>query len=214
MAPGPDSRRSLDHPVVHVSLGDALAFCDWAGCRLPTEREWERAARGGLDQKRYPWGDELEPDGEWRCNIWQGVFPDRNDTEDGYAGTAPVDAFPPNGYGLHNTSGNVWEWTSDWYAPQGDVRDPRRLLPLPRLLLQPLPRLSSDRDHTRQLDRTPFVPLRAGRARLTKRLSASPANVAPMAQPWSCPRLGVGRPGRFGLLERSESRPQPRNEGA
>ncbi len=118
LGPGSGLEKILDHPVVHVSLADALAFCDWAGCRLPTEREWERAARGGLDQKRYPWGDELQPDGEWRCNIWQGVFPDRDDTEDGYAGTAPVDAFAPNGYGLHNTSGNVWEWTSDWYAPK------------------------------------------------------------------------------------------------
>ncbi len=106
-----------DHPVVHVSLDDAIAYCAWAGLRLPTEAEWEASARGGLVQQRYPWGMELEPDGEHRCNIWQGEFPTLNTEADGYAGTCPVDAFPYNGYGLHNTSGNVWEWTTSWYAP-------------------------------------------------------------------------------------------------
>nr|WP_199435383.1 formylglycine-generating enzyme family protein [Qaidamihabitans albus] len=104
-----------DHPVVHVSWHDAVAFCAWAGRRLPTEAEWEYAARGGLDQARYPWGDELKPDGAHRCNIWQGRFPVRDTAEDGYSGTAPVDAFEPNGYGLYNTSGNVWEWCADWF---------------------------------------------------------------------------------------------------
>lgn len=106
----------MDHPVVHVSWNDAAAYCKWAGKRLPTEAEWEYAARGGLEQKKFPWGDELTPDGEHRCNIWQGSFPDNNTTEDGYAGTAPVDSFKPNNYGLYNISGNVWEWTQDWFS--------------------------------------------------------------------------------------------------
>ena len=114
---GPQSNLAgrAEHPVVHVSWNDATAYCAWAGCRLPTEAEWEYAARGGLEQKRLPWGDELTPDGAWRSNIWQGDFPTRNTAEDGYVGTAPVDAFPPNGFGLHNVSGNVWEWCGDWF---------------------------------------------------------------------------------------------------
>lgn len=111
-----------DHPVTHVSWRDADAYCRWAGVRLPTEAEWEYAARGGLEQARYPWGDELTPGGEHRCNIWQGRFPTKNTVEDGYAGTAPVDAFPPNGFGLHNVSGNVWEWSADRWAPGHDNR--------------------------------------------------------------------------------------------
>jgi len=103
----------LDHPVVHVSWRDAEAFCRWSGTRLPSEAEWEFAARGGLVGKRFPWGDELEPDGEHRMNVWQGTFPSENTLGDGYLGTCPVDAFPANGYGLHNTTGNVWEWCAD-----------------------------------------------------------------------------------------------------
>lgn len=115
---GPDSGISerLDHPVVHVSYRDAQAYCSWAGKRLPTEAEWEYAARGGLQSKKYPWGDEIMPDGEHRCNIWQGEFPMQNTASDGYVGTAPVQSYSPNGYGLYNMSGNVWEWCSDWFT--------------------------------------------------------------------------------------------------
>lgn len=115
--PGSGISNRMDHPVVHVSWRDAVNYSRWAGLRLPTEAEWEYAARGGLEQKSYPWGDELTPGGEHRCNIWQGVFPDRNTGADGYLGTAPVTAFPPNAYGLYNVSGNVWEWCHDWFNP-------------------------------------------------------------------------------------------------
>jgi formylglycine-generating enzyme required for sulfatase activity len=116
----------FDHPVVHVSWNDAQAFCEWADRRLPTEAEWEYAARGGLDRRVFPWGDELEPGGEHRMNVWQGEFPRRNSLADGFLGTAPVDAFEPNRYGLHNMTGNVWEWTGDWFHPTFRQRDRRR----------------------------------------------------------------------------------------
>jgi formylglycine-generating enzyme required for sulfatase activity len=106
----------LRHPVVHVSWYDAQAYCAWSGNRLPSEAEWEYAARGGLDGARYPWGDELTPGGEHRCNIWQGRFPDYDTGEDGHIGTAPVDAFPSNGFGLFNMAGNVWEWCADSFS--------------------------------------------------------------------------------------------------
>ena len=107
----------LDHPVVHVSWNDAVAYANWVGKRLPTEAEWEFAARGGLKQKRYPWGDQLVPNGKHRCNIWQGEFPNKNEAGDGFLGTAPVESFEPNRYGLFNMTGNVWEWCSDWFSP-------------------------------------------------------------------------------------------------
>ena len=114
--PHSDLAGRADHPVAHLSWFDATAFAGWAGARLPTEAEWEYAARGGLDQARLPWGADLMPDGQHRCNIWTGTFPGEDTAEDGYAGTCPVAAFAPNGYGLYNCSGNVWEWCADWFA--------------------------------------------------------------------------------------------------
>lgn len=105
-----------DHPVVQVSWNDARAYAAWAGKRLPTEAEWEKAARGGLERARFPWGDELKPGGRHRCNVWQGRFPTINTGDDGYVATAPVAAYDPNGYGLYGVSGNVWEWCADWWS--------------------------------------------------------------------------------------------------
>lgn len=102
-----------DHPVTQISWNDAKAFATWAGGRLPTEMEWEHAARGGIDERRYPWGNTDPTDTEPLCNIWQGRFPDLNTCEDGFYGTAPVDAFEPNPVGLYNACGNVWEWMAD-----------------------------------------------------------------------------------------------------
>jgi len=114
--PGSDVDARIDHPVVHVSWNDAAAYAAWAAKTLPTEAQWEYVARGGIEQKLYPWGDELTPNGQHLCNIWQGEFPRINTAEDGYAFTCPVDAFPPNIYGLYSITGNVWEWCADWFT--------------------------------------------------------------------------------------------------
>lgn len=113
--PGSDIKNRMNHPVVEIAYEDAVAYCKWAGKRLPTEAEFEFASRGGLDRKRYDWGDEFMPNGRHMANTFQGHFPDTNTGEDGYADTAPVGSYRANGYGLFDMAGNVWEWTSDWY---------------------------------------------------------------------------------------------------
>ena len=119
--PGSSVKKKPDHPVVHVAFQDVEAYAAWAGKQLPTEAEWEFAARGGLDAATYAWGEELTPERRWMANTWQGEFPIENTKQDGYEGTAPVGSYPPNGYGLHDMIGNVWEWTTDWYQAHGET---------------------------------------------------------------------------------------------
>lgn len=130
---GPDSNiEGLDdHPVVHVAYSDALAYAQWAGKELPTEAEWEFAARGGIDGAEYAWGDEFTPGGKHLANTWQGKFPSENLCTDGFERTSPVKAFPPNGHGLYDMIGNVWEWTSDWYATK-HKSNPQKSCCIPR----------------------------------------------------------------------------------
>jgi formylglycine-generating enzyme required for sulfatase activity len=116
---GPQSniKGKADYPVVHIAYPDAVAYAKWAGKRLPTEAEWEFAARGGLSGKTYFWGDQLRPGGKFMANTYQGRFPVKDTGEDGFTGSSPVKSFPPNGYGLYDMAGNVWQWCSDWYRP-------------------------------------------------------------------------------------------------
>ena len=114
-----------DHPVVHVTYEDAEAYARWARKELPTEAEWEFAVRGGLDGAEYAWGDEFAPEGKQMANTWQGAFPHQNLVTDGFERTSPVGAFPPNGYGLYDMIGNVWEWTTDWYSPRHEADAPK-----------------------------------------------------------------------------------------
>jgi sulfatase modifying factor 1 len=129
--PGSTVMRRMEHPVVHIAFEDAQAYAEWSGAALPSEAEWELASRGGLDGARYTWGDDPEPPGRRLANYWHGDFPWR--AEAGYGTTAPVGSFAPNGYGLYDMAGNVWEWTSDWFEPRLDptqpsVRVPRKVV--------------------------------------------------------------------------------------
>jgi sulfatase modifying factor 1 len=121
--PGSSIKKRPDHPVVHVAWEDVQAYARWVGKQLPTEAEWEFAARGGLDAAEFAWGQEFTPGGRWMANTWQGEFPIENTKQDGYEGTAPVGSFPPNGYGLLDMIGNVWEWTTDWYQTHTELAD-------------------------------------------------------------------------------------------
>ncbi len=124
--PGTSIKDIMDHPVVNVTYEDCLAYCKWAGKRLPTEAEWEYASRGGVDGEKYNWGNELVPDGKYMCNYWQGEFPLDRQNKDGFLNTSPVKSFPPNRFGLYDMSGNVWEWVNDYYRQDYYFHSPKR----------------------------------------------------------------------------------------
>ena len=164
--PGSDVYSRARHPVTHVAYADAVAYAAWAGRALPTEAEWEYAARGGLEGARFPWGDDEFPHGKARANTWQGEFPWQNLAIDGFRGTSPWNAFPANGYGLYDMTGNVWEWTCDRYASAGErrlpaQRDQGRLAPVRAQLLLRLPAGRAPGRDGRHLDLPHRLPLRA-----------------------------------------------------
>ena len=147
--PGSSLHGRERHPVVHIAYRDAEAYAAWAGKELPTEAEWEFAARGGLDGAEYAWGDEFMPKGKPMANTWQGEFPYENTLQDGYEGTSPVGKFPPNGYGLYDMTGNVWEWTTDWYVPRSDVAVSPCCAGDPCVARECRPRTTPPRSHAR-----------------------------------------------------------------
>jgi sulfatase modifying factor 1 len=152
--PGSSIRSRPDHPVVHVAWPDVEAYAAWAGKQVPTEAEWELAARGGLDGAEYAWGEELTPAGRWMANTWQGDFPNENTGADGYDGTSPVGRYPANGYGLQDMIGNVWEWTADWYAAHAETSHACCTMDNPR---------GGDRDRSiAQADRLPRKVMKGG----------------------------------------------------
>ncbi len=162
--PGSTIEGKDDHPVVCLSWDDANAYAKWVGKRLPTEAEWEFAARGGLKNAKYAWGEEFAPEGELLANLWQGDFPHENTIEDGFAATAPVKSFPPNGYGLYDISGNVWEFVQDWYDPDYYVRSPEfnPVGPTKEQVLDPTRRLRYESDTRPQLQNVPHKVIRGG----------------------------------------------------
>ena len=135
--PGSDIQGRGKYPVVEVCWDDAVSYARWRGKRLPTEAEWEHAARGGLDRKAFAWGDEKVPNGRWQANIWQGNFPNQNTLGDGFKGTAPVGSFAANGYGLYDMAGNVWEWCADYYAADYYANSPEKSPPGPASSFDP-----------------------------------------------------------------------------